>query len=172
MVLNANRVILAGRLTRDPELKQLNPERTVVHFALAVNERGKNPDGTPREHVTFVDCEAWGRTAENIAQYLRKGSGAYLEGRLRTDAWEDKDGNKRSRLKLIADHVQFLDAPREREDGQDDGESTPGDAAEANAVSVSQPRPVARTGARPAARGTPSPRAPAHAMPEHEQPPF
>src|SRR5262245_25027236 len=99
MSLNVNSVTLAGHLTRDPEVRQVG-EKSVANFSLAVNRRWKGQDGEMKDEVTFVDCEAWGRTGELVGQYLVKGSGCYLEGRLRLDSWQDKDGQKRSRMKV------------------------------------------------------------------------
>jgi len=124
MSLNLNTVMLAGHLTRDPQLRSLANERTVVSFSLAINRRFKGADGEVKEDSTFVDCEAWGRTAELVGQYLAKGSACYLEGRLKLDSWEDKDGGKRSRLKVVTDHVQFLGKPKAKP-------GAPGDAASA-----------------------------------------
>jgi len=110
MSLNLNHVTLAGNLTRDPELRQIGADKVVANTGLAINRRWKDPaTGETREEATFVDIEAWGRTAELMGQYLKKGSPAYIEGRLKLDTWEDKkDGSKRSKLRVIADSVQFL----------------------------------------------------------------
>ncbi len=110
MSLNLNHVTLAGNLTRDPELRQIGADRVVASTGLAVNRRWKDQvSGEQREEATFIEIEAWGRTAELIGQYLKKGSPAYIEGRLKLDAWDDKEsGQKRSKLKVIADNVQFL----------------------------------------------------------------
>jgi single-strand DNA-binding protein len=132
MPLNLNHVTLAGHLTRDPEVKNLSGQKTVAVFGLAANRRWKTPEGEQKEEVTFVDCEAWGRTAELIGQYLAKGSPAYVEGRLKTDAWEDKEGHKRSRLKLVVDSVQFLGTPKSRAEGR--GHEDPVDAEPAAAA--------------------------------------
>lgn len=114
MSFNVNTVILAGHLTRDPELRPLAGDKVVVHFTLAINRRYKGADGELKEDSTFVDCEAWGRTAELIGQYLAKGSGAYVEGRLRLDSWQDKDGKNRSRLKVVVENVQFIGPPKSK----------------------------------------------------------
>lgn len=111
-MLNVNTVILAGHLTRDPELRPLGGDKVVVNFSLAINRRYKGNDGEIKEESTFVDCEAWGRTAELIGQYLAKGSAAYVEGRLKLDAWQDKEGKNRSRLKVVVDNVQFVGPPK------------------------------------------------------------
>lgn len=152
MSLNVNNVTLAGNLTRDPELRQISPDRVVANFGLAVNRRWKNPAGEQVEEATFVDVEAWGRTAELVGQYLKKGSPAYLEGRLKLDAWEDDAGQKRSRIKIVAERVQFLSS-RERSDGAERAEA--GERTEAAAApnpSPAGPRRAAaprRTPAQP-----------------------
>jgi single-strand DNA-binding protein len=112
MSLNVNTVILAGHLTRDPELRPLAGDKVVVQFSLAINRRYKGADGEVKEDSTFVDCEAWGRTAELIGQYLAKGSAAYVEGRLKLDSWQDKEGKNRQRLKVVVDNVQFVGPPK------------------------------------------------------------
>lgn len=108
MALNLNNVTIAGHLTRDPQVKSIANDRTVANFGLAVNRRYKSPEGEFKEDSTFVEVEAWGRTAELVGQYLVKGSPCYLEGRLKMDSWQDKDGNHRSRLKVVAENVQFI----------------------------------------------------------------
>lgn len=114
MSLNVNTVILAGHLTRDPEVRPLAGDKVVVNFGLAINRRYKGTDGEVKEDSTFVDCEAWGRTAELVGQYLAKGSAAYVEGRLRLDSWQDKDGKNRQRLKVVVENVQFVGPPKSR----------------------------------------------------------
>ncbi len=111
MSLQLNRVMLAGNLTRDPQVRFFANERAVADFGMAINRKYKASDGQMKEETTFVDIEAWGRTAELVGQYLTKGRGCYVEGRLRLDSWEDKEsGQKRSKLKIVADNVQFLDS--------------------------------------------------------------
>jgi single-strand DNA-binding protein len=132
MSLNLNTVMLAGHLTRDPQLRSLANDKTVAAFSLAINRRFKGADGEIKEESTFVDCEAWGRTAELIGQYLAKGSACYVEGRLKLDAWEDKDGGKRSRLKVVADSVQFMGKAKSK--GGDAGEPAEVPVAAASAI--------------------------------------
>ena len=106
-----NKVILMRNLTRDPEVKHTSGNQTVVNFGLAVNRRYKTADGERREEVTFIDCEAWGYTAENIGKFFSKGRPIYVEGRLKLDTWEDRnDGSKRSKLKVVIDNFQFVDS--------------------------------------------------------------
>lgn len=120
MPANYNRVIIAGNLTRDPQVRFLGNERAVADIGLAVNRRWRDRDGNNQEETTFVDVECWGRTAELVGQYLTKGRSALVEGRLKLDQWDDKEGNRRSKLKVVADNVQFLDS---RSGGMDDGGS-------------------------------------------------
>ncbi len=151
MALNYNRVLLAGNLTRDPQVRFFANERAVANFGLAVNRRFKAADGTQQEETTFVDVEAWGRTAELVGQYLTKGRGAFIEGRLKLDSWDDKDGQKRQKLKVVADTVQFLDAPRKPGDpaGQPAGDA--GDYAGAPPASSAQSAPARAASAPPPA---------------------
>lgn len=104
-----NTVTLIGNLTRDPELKNLTGDRVVAQFGLAVNRRWRGSDGEPREEAMFIDIEAWGRIAELASQYLTKGSSCLVQGRLKLDTWEDKDGAKRSRHRIVAEQIQFMD---------------------------------------------------------------
>jgi single-strand DNA-binding protein len=82
----------------------------VANLGVAVNRRYKGQDGETKEEVTFVDCEAWGRTAEVISQYLTKGRPIFIEGRLKLDQWQDKDGGNRSKLKVVVENFQFVDS--------------------------------------------------------------
>ena len=105
---NFNKVLLVGNLTRDPELKHTPSNQAVAQIGLAVNRQFNTKDGEKREETTFVDCEAWGRTAEVMSQYLAKGRPVLVEGRLKLDQWQDKDGNNRSKLKVVIENFQFL----------------------------------------------------------------
>lgn len=109
MAVAINRVLIGGHLTRDPEVRALANDNTVCNFGIAINRRFKGNDGQMKEEVTFVDVEAWGRTAQLIGQYCTKGRALFVEGRLKLETWQDKEGKNRSRLKVIADSVQFLD---------------------------------------------------------------
>ena len=106
MAFSYNHVAVAGNLTRDPELRD-TPNSHVANFTVAVNRKYRAGE-EQREEVAFITCEAWGRTAEIVCQYLQKGSPVFVEGRLKQDNWEDKDGNKRSSLKISASNVQFM----------------------------------------------------------------
>lgn len=104
-----NKVFLIGNLTRDPELRTTPKGTAIATFGLAVNRTYRDESGASRDETTFVDIEAWGKQAELVSKYLTKGSPCMIEGRLRLDSWEDKtSGQKRSRLKVVLDNVQFL----------------------------------------------------------------
>lgn len=109
MAGNLNKVFLMGNLTRDVELKKTPSNMSVANVGLAVNRQYRVNDEN-REETTFVDCEAWGRTAEVMGQYLRKGRPVFVEGRLKLDQWQDRDGNNRSKLKVVIDNFQFVDS--------------------------------------------------------------
>jgi len=104
-----NKVILMGNMTRDVELKYTSTQTAVTEITLAINDRRKGQDGQWQEETTFVDVTLWGRTAEVADQYLGKGSGVMIEGRLRLDQWDDKQtGQKRSRLRVTGERMQML----------------------------------------------------------------
>lgn len=106
-----NKVLLMGNLTRDVELRHTPNNQPVANIGLAVNRKYRTADGEMREETTFIDCEAWGRTAETLSKYLHKGKPVFLEGRLKLDQWQDKDsGQNRSKLKVVIDSFQFIDS--------------------------------------------------------------
>jgi single-strand DNA-binding protein len=106
-----NKVILAGNLTRDPELRYLPKGTAVAQFSLAVNRTWKSESGETKEEVNFIDVEAFGRQAEVIAQYMRKGRPLLVEGRLKMDSWEDKTTHqKKSKLKVVLEGFSFIDS--------------------------------------------------------------
>jgi len=107
-----NRVFLMGRLTRDPEVRYTPSGTAVADLGVAVTERYKDRDGNWQEKPVFVDVVVWGRQAETSAEYLFKGSPLFIEGRLQLDQWENQSGEKRSKLRVRADQVSFLGAPR------------------------------------------------------------
>ena len=107
-----NKVILMGNLTRDPELRYTPKGTAIAKIGLAVNRVWTNEAGEKKEEVTFIDVDVFGRTAENVGQYMRKGRPLLVEGRLKLDQWDDKaTGAKRSKLGVIAETVQFLGSP-------------------------------------------------------------
>ncbi|MCD6051578.1 MAG: ssb [Verrucomicrobia bacterium] len=144
-----NKVILIGNLTRDPELKYTPKGTAVAKIGLAVNRSWKTDTGETREEVTFIDVDAFGRQAEVIGQYLKKGRPLMVEGRLKLDQWDDKTtGQKRSRLGVVLESFQFLDSGRGGEGGgagAEGGEYAPREAR------APQPRPTRPAPAAPAA---------------------
>ena len=114
MSASFNKVMLMGNLTRDPQVKQLPSNTTVVEFGLAVSRKFKTAAGEDREEVAFVDCSAFGRQAETISQYCTKGKPIFVEGRLKFDSWDDKGGQgKRSKLSVVVENFQFLPSNRD-----------------------------------------------------------
>jgi single-strand DNA-binding protein len=104
-----NRVQLIGRLGKDPESKFTPTGKKVAHFSVAISNRWKSKEGDPREYTEWVNIEAWGRLGEVSQEYLKKGSLVYLEGRLKTEKYEDKEGENKYFTKVVALAVQFLD---------------------------------------------------------------
>jgi len=113
-----NRVILMGNLTRDPELRYTPKGTAIAKIGLAVNRQSSRTEsGETKEEVTFVDVDSFGRQAETIAQYMKKGSPILVEGRLRLDQWDDKQtGQKRSRLGVVLENFKFV-GPANRGEG-------------------------------------------------------
>jgi single-strand DNA-binding protein len=104
-----NQVILLGNLTRDPQLKYLPSQTAVAEFGIACNRKFKTQSGEDKEEVTFVDCSAFGKTGELINQYFTKGKPIFIQGRLKYDSWEDKQGGgKRSKMTVIVENFQFI----------------------------------------------------------------
>lgn len=103
-----NQVTIMGHLTRDIELRTAGATQ-VGSFGIAVNHNYKTASGEKREEVTFLDCEAWGKTAEILAQYISKGAALFVVGRLKQDSWDDKaTGQKRTKLKVVVEDFQFI----------------------------------------------------------------
>ena len=109
---NYNKVLLMGNITRDIELRHLPTSNTAVaNIGLAVNRKWRDAAGELKEEVTFVDCEAFGKTAENISKFFSKGKPIFLEGRLKLDTWKDKtDGSNRSKLKIVVETFEFVES--------------------------------------------------------------
>lgn len=127
---NLNKVLLIGNLTRDPELRYTPKGTAVADISLAINRVWNNEQGQKQEETTFVDITLWGRQAELAQQYLTKGRGAYVEGRLQVETWDDKQtGQKRSKLKVVGESLQFL--PDGRKDGGERQQSSPPQRREA-----------------------------------------
>ena len=108
---NYNKVILMGNLTRDPEVRYTSSGTAIAKLGMAINRYWRNQDGQQQEETTFVDVDAFGRQAETIGQYLKKGRPIMVEGRLKLDQWEDKQtGQKRSKMGVTLENFQFLDS--------------------------------------------------------------
>ena len=154
-----NKVILVGNLTRDPELRYTPKGMAIAKIGLAVNRVWRNEAGETKEEVTFVDVDVFGRTAENVGQYMRKGRPILIEGRLRLDQWDDKQtGQKRSKLGVVAETVQFLGSPAGGNNASREGGEAPR-------------RPAAAPAGAPAAPDEP-PAEPDAPQPEHDDVPF
>lgn len=121
---NFNKVILLGRLTRDPQLNYLPSHTAVVEFSLAVNHTYKKQDGSQGEETCFVDCQMFGKRAEVINKYIHKGDPLLVEGRLKLDSWQDKEGNKRSRLRVFVENFEFMGGGKGQSDGGPSGGET------------------------------------------------
>ncbi|MCS7089492.1 MAG: single-stranded DNA-binding protein [Verrucomicrobiota bacterium] len=131
-----NKVILAGNLTRDPELRYTPKGTAIARLGLAVNRRWRTDTGELKDETTFVDVDAYGKTAETIAQYLKKGRAILIEGRLRYDTWEDKQtGQKRSKLSVVLENFSFLDS------GRAEGAPAPAETARATDAAEAEPLP-------------------------------
>lgn len=157
---NFNKVILAGNLTRDPELRYTPKGTAIVRLTLAINRTWKSETGENKEEVSFIDVDAFARQAEVIAQYLKKGRPLLVEGRLRQDTWEDKQTNqKKSKILVVLENFQFLDSGRGGAGGAGGGE--PQGVAE-------PPRSRPAAPSRPAAAAEPSEGAP----PDEDDVPF
>lgn len=120
-----NKVLLMGNLTRNPEIRYTPGGSAVCEFGMAINRRFMQANGQEKEETCFVDITVWGKQAESTSRFVQKGSSVFIEGRLVFDQWEEKEtGNKRSRLRVYAERVQFLDrrdpsgAPRQEDGSQ------------------------------------------------------
>jgi single-strand DNA-binding protein len=163
-----NKVILLGNLTRDPQMRYLPSQTPIAEFGLACNRKFKTQSGEDREEVTFVDCTAFGRQAEVINQYCQKGKQLFVEGRLKYDQWEDKQGGgKRSKLTVVVENFQLLGG--RNEGGGGGGPYEQSDEASAPAQRGAPP-PRAQGNRGPGAGGSPQ-RPPARQSGPPQQPP-
>jgi single-strand DNA-binding protein len=162
---NYNRIILVGNLTRDPQLKYLPSQTQVVEFGLAVNHKYRTKDGQDREEVMFIDCSCFGKGAEIINTYCQKGKQLLVEGRLKLDTWEDKQGGgKRSKHTVFVENFQLMGG---RNDTGAPGAQAGGQSYDEGGGAPPAQRPAARP---PAAR--PAPARPAAAQQPPAEPPF
>jgi single-strand DNA-binding protein len=149
-----NRVLLIGNLTRDPELRYIPSGTAVAEFGLAINREFQDrTSGEKKDDVCFVDIVVWGKQGEICNQYLSKGRPVFVEGRLQYDQWEAKEGGKRSRLRVVAERVQFLGG---RKDGEGGGEGGGGHGAGEGAREGGGRPAAARSGGRSAPKDAPA----------------
>ncbi|HSX16390.1 MAG TPA: single-stranded DNA-binding protein [Candidatus Saccharimonadales bacterium] len=120
MARSFNQVILMGNLTRDPELRQTPNGQNVCSFSLALNRSYKGADGTWQEATDYIDVVAWGPLGERVAQYLSKGRPCLVNGRLQSRSWE-QEGQKRSKVEVVAQDVTFLGGPGGGDGGPNGG---------------------------------------------------
>ncbi len=132
-----NKVFLMGNLTRDPELRNLPSGSHVCEVGMATNRKYKTPDGQDREEVCFIDLVLYGRQAEIMAQYKKKGDPIFAEGRLKLDTWESNDGQKRSKHRVVVENFQFLGKKGEGGGGRDSSMSYGAPAPAAAAATYS-----------------------------------
>ncbi len=124
--MSINRVIISGNLTRDPELRNTQSGMAVLSFGVAVNDRRKNPStGEWEDYPNFVDCTMFGARANSLANYLSKGTKVSIEGKLRWSQWE-RDGQKRSKLEVIVDEIEFMSSRNSNGGGSSYGGDTYG----------------------------------------------
>ena len=112
--MNFNKIILGGNLTRDPTLSYTPNQTAVVDFGIAVNRKWKSQDGQEHEEVCFVDCFAFGKTAENINKFFSKGQAIFIEGQLKFEQWTAQDGTKRSKHKINVQSFQFIGSRQDK----------------------------------------------------------
>jgi len=135
---NLNKVQLMGNITRDPEVRYTPKGTAVTDISLAINRSFNSDDGERREETTFVDITFWGRQAEVIGEYMKKGRPLYVEGRLQLDSWEDKtSGQQRSRLKVVGENFQFLGGREDGGGGGGGGQARSSSASSSSAQSYS-----------------------------------
>lgn len=146
-MLELNKVLLVGNLTRDPELKYLPSGTAIADLRLAVSRRWYDRNaGERKEETLFIDVTAWDKSAEFCKNYLQKGRAIFVEGRLKMDTWEDKQsGQNRSKLSVVAERIQFADS-KGGQGGEGGGESYGGGAGESAPRYAERPAPAANAG--------------------------
>ena len=138
---NLNKVMLMGNLTRDPEIKYTPKGTAIANFGIAINRVFTPEGGEKREEVTFIDLEAWGRTAEVIGEYFKKGKPIFIEGRLKLDSWDDKTtGKKMSKLRVVVESFEFLGSREGGAGGGEGGGDSGGSSHSAPARSSAPPQ--------------------------------
>lgn len=154
-MLSINRVMITGRLTRDPETRYLSSGSAVTTLGIAVNRRFMDKNNEWRDETFFIDVETWSKLAEKCAETLKKGRPVYVEGRLKMDTWE-RDGQKMSKMRIVAERVSPFDVPSRSSEGEEAG------SGEEEGYSSQAP-------AKPAAKAKPAASAPSDNL-EFEQP--
>lgn len=166
--MNINNAVLGGNLTRDVELKYTQSNMAIGTFGIANNRKFTTASGEKREDVLFIDCTAWGKTAEILSQYFKKGKPICVVGRLRLETWQDKnDGSKRSKISLTVDSFSFAGGKGEHEAGSEPDDGYAVDPAPARA-------PKAQPNQTETLHGDPpkQPRTPAPAIIDEDEIPF
>lgn len=115
--MNVNICIIGGRLTRDPELRYTPKGAAIANFGVATSRKFRGNDDSEKEETLFIDVTAWGKQAELVGQYLKKGNPVFIEGRLKLEQWDDKaTGSKRSKIGLVLEKLQFVGGKRDEAD--------------------------------------------------------
>ena len=117
-MINLNKTLHAGNLTRDPELRDTKSGTKVAGIAIAINRHWKDKDGNPQQETEFEDITAYGKQAETISKYFKKGDPIFVEGRTHTDRWEDKEGNPRSKKVIILENFKFFNTGKKKQEEQ------------------------------------------------------
>lgn len=149
MAKGFNKVVLMGNLTRDPEVRSLQNGQSVTNFGLAVNRTWRDQDGNTQENVSFIDCVAWGKAGEIIAQYVQKGRPLLVSGRLDQRSWEDKEGQKRSKVEVVVEDFNFV--------GGGSGDGSGGGAQSSGSNSGSSASASASSGKKQDNKSAPAP---------------
>ena len=141
-----NKVVLIGNLTRDPELRPTPTGQNVASFSLAVNRSWKNAQGEQQEAVDYIDCNIWGKPAEIITQYMKKGSGILVSGRLQQRSWE-QEGQKRSKVEVVVEDFNFVGGDRDGGGAPSGGSSS--SSSSASSAKKSEPAAIEDIGDEP-----------------------
>ena len=123
-----NKVLLMGNMTRDPQLSYLPSQTAVVEFGLAITRRFKKQDGSQGEETCFVDCQMFGKRAEVVNKFFKKGEPIFVEGRLKFDSWQGQDGTKRSKLRVFVENFEFIGKGGSQGGGASQGQPSYDDA--------------------------------------------
>jgi len=137
--MSINKAIIVGNLGHDPELRRLPSGQAVADLRVATNFRSKDRDGNHQDRTEWHRVEVWGAMAESCERYLSKGRQIYVEGRLTTQKWTDRDGNDRYTTKIVANTVQFLDSPRTRDEAPSGSWSAPQSEAAVTPAAADMP---------------------------------